>query len=143
MIWATTSYSFEVKEAAENSWNIIGFKFFFKKENLLLLYLTCQSLRENILFYQLWIWGSNLERVFFFNLNVFIFNCRIIALYYCFDFCPISTSISHRYIYVPSLFNLPPTSHLPSHPTLGFLLIFFCAVVKIFFPLGVKRKSNH
>ena len=115
--------------------------FFLKKKNLFLLCLTFQSLRENILFYQLRIWGSNLERVFFFNLNVFILNHRIIAFHYCIDFWPISKSISHRYIYVPSLFKLPPTSHLPSHPTLDFLLIFFCAVVKIFFPL--KRKSNH
>ena len=40
-----------------------------------------------------------------------IFNCRIIALQYFVGFCCASTWISHRYTYVPSLLNLPPTSH--------------------------------
>ena len=43
--------------------------------------------------------------------NVFIFNWKIIALQSCIGFCHISTWISHRYIYVLSLLNLPPTSH--------------------------------
>ena len=52
------------------------------------------------------LWSS---LIFFFNL--FIFNWRIIALQYCVGFCHPSTWISHRYIYVPSLLNLPATSH--------------------------------
>ena len=44
---------------------------------------------------------------FFFNLA--IFNWRIIALPCCVGFCPVSTWISHRYTYVHSLLNLPPT----------------------------------
>ena len=43
--------------------------------------------------------------------NVFIFNWRIIALQYCVGFCQTSTWISHRYTYVPSLLNPPPTSY--------------------------------
>ena len=42
---------------------------------------------------------------------LFIFNWRIIALQYWFDFCHTSTWISHRYAYVLSLLNLPPVSH--------------------------------
>ena len=37
------------------------------------------------------------------------FNWKIIALQYCVGFCHISIGISHRYIYVPSLLNRPPT----------------------------------
>ena len=40
-----------------------------------------------------------------------IFNWRIIALEYCVSFCHISTWISHRHTYIPSLLNLSPTSH--------------------------------
>ena len=40
----------------------------------------------------------------------FVFNWRIIALQYCVHFCQISTRISHRYTYVPSLLNLPPNT---------------------------------
>ena len=39
-----------------------------------------------------------------------IFNWRIVALQYCVGFCHLSTWISHRYTYVSSLLNLPPTS---------------------------------
>ena len=39
------------------------------------------------------------------------FNWRIISLQYCIGFCHTSTWISHRYTYVPSIWNLPPTSH--------------------------------
>ena len=39
----------------------------------------------------------------------FIFDRRITALGYWFDFC--HTSISHRCTYVPSLLNFPPASH--------------------------------
>ena len=42
--------------------------------------------------------------------EVFTFTCRVIALQYCVGFCHTSTWISHRYTYVPSLLNLPPTS---------------------------------
>ena len=35
----------------------------------------------------------------------------MIGLQYWFDFCHISTWISYRCTYVPSLLNLPPTSH--------------------------------
>ena len=43
--------------------------------------------------------------------NLFNFNWRIIALQYCVRFCHTATWISWRYTYVPSLLNLPPTSH--------------------------------
>ena len=43
---------------------------------------------------------------------VFIFNKRIIGLQYSVSFCHTSWWINHRYTYVPSLSNLPPTSHL-------------------------------
>ena len=43
--------------------------------------------------------------------NVFIFNWKIIALQSCIGFCHVSTWISHRYMCVFSLLNLPPTSH--------------------------------
>ena len=40
-----------------------------------------------------------------------IFNWRIIALQYCVGFCHTSAWISLRHTYVPSLLNLPSTSH--------------------------------
>ena len=46
-----------------------------------------------------------------FVLFLFIFNWRIIVLQYYVGFCHTSTWISHRYTYVPSLLNLPPTFH--------------------------------
>ena len=49
--------------------------------------------------------------VLVFCLNLFILNWRIIALHYCVRFCRTPIWISHRYTYVPSLVNLPPTSH--------------------------------
>ena len=39
-----------------------------------------------------------------------------IALQYCVDFCHTSTWINHRYTYVPSLLNFPPTSHFIPSP---------------------------
>ena len=45
-------------------------------------------------------------------LNVFIFNCRMIALQYCVHFCHASTCICHRHTYVPSFLTLSPTSPL-------------------------------
>ena len=47
--------------------------------------------------------------------NLFIFNWRIIALQCCVGFCHTASWSIHRYIYVPSLLNLPPTS-LPISP---------------------------
>ena len=46
--------------------------------------------------------------------NLFIFNWRIIALQNFVVFCQTSAWISHRYMYmyVPSLFNLPPIFNL-------------------------------
>ena len=44
---------------------------------------------------------------------LFIFNWRLIALQYWFDFRHTSTWICHRCTYVSSLLNLPPTSDLP------------------------------
>ena len=41
----------------------------------------------------------------------YLFNWRIVALQNFVVFCQTSTWISHRYIYIPSLLNLPP------HPT--------------------------
>ena len=47
--------------------------------------------------------------------NYLIFNWKIIVLQCCISFCHRSTWISHRYTYVFSLLNLPPTSHhIPS-----------------------------
>ena len=43
--------------------------------------------------------------------DLFIFNWRIPTLQYYIGFCHTSTWISHRCTYVPSLVNLPPTSH--------------------------------
>ena len=41
----------------------------------------------------------------------FFFNWKIIALQCCIGFCHTSAGISHKYTYVPSPLNLPPTSH--------------------------------
>ena len=47
----------------------------------------------------------------------FNFYWRIIALQYCAGFCHTSTWISHRYICVPTLWNLLPISHpIPPFP---------------------------
>ena len=43
--------------------------------------------------------------------NSFIFNRRIITLQYCLGFYHTSTWICHRYAYVLSLMNLPPSTH--------------------------------
>ena len=62
-------------------------------------------------------WWKNQYSLFLMILNsmLFIFfNWRIIALKYGVGFCRMSTWISHRYAYVPSLLNLTPT---PSHPS--------------------------
>jgi len=56
-------------------------------------------------------WHVKKHRMFFI-LKLYIFNWKIIALQYWFHFCHTSTWISHRSTYVPSLLNLPPTSHL-------------------------------
>ena len=52
------------------------------------------------------------------NAVYFIFNWRTITLQYCDGFCHTSMAetISHKYTYVPSLINLPPTS-LSIHPS--------------------------
>ena len=55
--------------------------------------------------------NSPAQRVLFF----FFFDWRIITLYYFDGFCYTSTWINHRYTYVPSLYNLPPT-FLPIPP---------------------------
>ena len=44
-----------------------------------------------------------------------IFYWRIIALQCCIDFCHTTMWISHKYTYIRSILNLPPTSH----PTLN------------------------
>ena len=51
--------------------------------------------------------SSSLLALFF--LKNFIFNWRVIALQCCVGVCHTSTWISHRYTYVPSFLNLPPT----------------------------------
>ena len=48
---------------------------------------------------------------FFFFYILFIFNWKIIALQYCIGLYHTLAGASHRYTYVPSLFNLLPTSH--------------------------------
>ena len=69
------------------------------------------------------IWGNGL----LLNINLFIFNWRIITLQHCVGFCHTLTQISHRYTYVPYLLSLPPTSHpippsrLSQSPRLSFL----------------------
>ena len=50
----------------------------------------------------------------FFLFVCFIFNWRIVALQHCVGFCQISSWISHRYTYVPSLLTIPP----PPSPSL-------------------------
>ena len=52
---------------------------------------------------------TTLELIWHLNFFKKIFNWKIIALQYSIGFCHISTRISHRYIVVPSLLNLPPT----------------------------------
>ena len=47
--------------------------------------------------------------------DLFIFKWGIMALQYCFGFCHTSAWISHRYTYIPSLWNFLPIFH-PSHP---------------------------
>ena len=56
-------------------------------------------------------WHMKKHRMFFI-LKLYFLNWKIIALQYWFHFCHTSTWISHRSTYVPSLLNLPPTSHL-------------------------------
>ena len=58
----------------------------------------------------------HIQTLYFIFLKLIIFNWRTIALQHCAGFCHTSTWISHRYTYVPSLLNLPPTSQ-PSHPS--------------------------
>ena len=59
-------------------------------------------------------WNRYLHSLFclfafsFFNLNLFLFKGRIIALRCCAGFCHTLTWISHRYSQVPSLLSLPP-----------------------------------
>ena len=61
-------------------------------------------------------WLRELKLVcFFFYLNLFIFNWKIIALQHCDGLCDTSTWITHRYTHVPS--RLKPPSPFPSHPT--------------------------
>ena len=50
----------------------------------------------------------------FFLFVCFIFNWRIVALQHCVGFWQISSWISHRYTYVPSLLTIPP----PPSPSL-------------------------
>ena len=59
------------------------------------------------------------------------FNWGIIALQYCIHFCHTSTWISHRYMYIPSLLNLPPTP-LDSNPVLCHSHFFFTALLCTF-----------
>ena len=76
--------------------------------------------------------------VFFFShrfKNLFIFNGRIISLQYCVDFCHTSTWISHRYTYVPSRLNLPPTSH-PHLTPLG------CCRAQVWVPWAIQQIPN-
>ena len=65
------------------------------------------------------------------SISTFFCNWRISALQYSVGFCQTSTEISHRFTYVPSHLNIPPTSlpipatgihmsppsHLALHPT--------------------------
>ena len=55
--------------------------------------------------------SSYLPKLVTLEWSIFCFNWRITALQYCVGLCHTSTWISHRYTYVPSLWNLPPTSH--------------------------------
>ena len=68
------------------------------------------------MYWSWWLHLSFLTLLFFSVYNTFsclkfiLFNCRIIALQCCVDFCHTSTWISQRYTQVPSLLNLLPTS---------------------------------
>ena len=57
------------------------------------------------------LWFAFLEQEAFLPQNLFIFNQRKIASQYCVGLPYTSTWVSHRYTRIPSLFNLPPTSH--------------------------------
>ena len=58
---------------------------------------------------------SFLVIILVFCLNLLILNGRIMALHHCVGFCHVPTWISHRYMYVPSLVSLPPTSQPVPH----------------------------
>ena len=84
---------------------------------------TVRSLRGNnkVCFVNQKVWTSFLRSwvgggwvLFLFFFSIFVFNWKIIALQYCVGFCHMSTWISHRYTYVPSLWECPPT---PPHPS--------------------------
>ena len=79
------------------------------------------------------------------------FNLKDNCLQYCVGFYHTSTGISRRYTYVPSLLNLPPTSHPISALSVGIvnariidiggaklvnkLCSFYCGIVLIYFIL--------
>ena len=67
---------------------------------------------------------DNEEALCIWSFFKFIFNWKIIALQYSVGFCHTSIRISHRYTHVPSLVNLPLTSHpsrLSQSTSLSFL----------------------
>ena len=52
-----------------------------------------------------WFWRQDTFKHFF------IFNWRTIDLQYCVGFCHTTLWIYHKYTYIPSLLNLPPSPH--------------------------------
>ena len=61
----------------------------------------------------------------------------ITALHYWFDFCHTSTWISHKYTYVPSLSNHPPTSH-PFPPT----WVWICFLANLGFEFALQQEGD-
>ena len=58
-------------------------------------YVSCEDAQETICLFPYFLY--------------LIFNWRIVTLQCCVGFCHTTRQISHKYTYVPSLFNLPPT----------------------------------
>ena len=74
--------------------------------------------------------SSHFLFLYFFCLNVFMLNRRIIALQCCVGFCQTAAWIRHRCVYGLCLLNFPPTSHPTPHLSVVivrslFLLSFF------------------
>ena len=90
-------------------WRVLGFSFFLFK--LTLWQKTLMSSYHLTTEYLFAIGNIPLNHTHTLIFNLFIFNWRGIALWYCVGFYRTSPWISQSYTCVPSLVNLPPTSH--------------------------------